>query len=65
MTMENLIEQAADIIISSKMTLALTGAGISVESGIPDFRSAEGLWSKFDPSEYATISAFRNDPAKV
>jgi len=36
-----------------------------VESGIPDFRSAEGLWSKFDPAEYATISAFRSQPEKV
>ena len=47
------------------MTLALTGAGISVESGIPDFRSAQGLWSKYDPSEYATITAFRTAPDKV
>ena len=60
--MEKLIEQAADIIINSKSTIALTGAGISVESGIPDFRSAGGLWEKFDPAEYASISAFRSDP---
>lgn len=58
-------EKAAEIILASKLTLALTGAGISVESGIPDFRSAEGLWSKFDPAEYATIEAFRADPQKV
>ncbi|MEA2039514.1 MAG: NAD-dependent deacylase [Thermodesulfobacteriota bacterium] len=63
--MEKLIEQAADIIIKSKLTLALTGAGISVESGIPDFRSTDGLWSKYDPEEYAAISAFRSDPEKV
>jgi len=63
--MEELIEQAADIIIDSKLTLALTGAGISVESGIPDFRSAGGLWAKFDPAEYASISAFKTDPEKV
>ena len=58
-------EKAAEIILASKLTLALTGAGISVESGIPDFRSAEGLWSKFDPAEYATIEAFRANPQKV
>ena len=58
-------EKAAEIILTSKLTLALTGAGISVESGIPDFRSAEGLWSKFDPAEYATIEAFRANPQKV
>jgi NAD-dependent deacetylase len=63
--MEALIEQAAKVIMNSKLTLALTGAGISVESGIPDFRSAGGLWSKYDPAEYADISAFRADPEKI
>lgn len=63
--MKNLISKAAEMIAGSKLTLALTGAGISVESGIPDFRSAGGLWSKYDPSEYATIHAFRNDPEKI
>jgi NAD-dependent deacetylase len=63
--MEKLINAAADIIVKSDLTLALTGAGISVESGIPDFRSAGGLWSKFDPAEYANISAFRSNPEKV
>lgn len=63
--MENLITQAAEIICNSKLTLALTGAGISVESGIPDFRSAGGLWSKFSPEDYATITAFRENPEKV
>ena len=63
--MHDLIAQAAEILTGSRVTLALTGAGISVESGIPDFRSAGGLWSKYDPAEYATISAFRADPRKV
>ena len=64
-SMIELIRRAAEMIFRSKLTLALTGAGISVESGIPDFRSAGGLWSKYDPSEYATISAFRQNPEKV
>ena len=60
-----LIKRAAKDILNSQKTIALTGAGISVESGIPDFRSAQGLWSKYDPEEYAHISAFRSNPEKV
>jgi NAD-dependent protein deacetylase/lipoamidase len=45
--------------------VVLTGAGVSTESGIPDFRSATGLWAQFDPSEYASLDAFRRDPHKV
>jgi len=63
--MNEMIRAAAEMIFRSKLTLALTGAGISVESGIPDFRSAGGLWSKYDPSEYATITAFRQNPERV
>lgn len=62
---EGLIKRAAKDIVDSRKTIALTGAGISVESGIPDFRSAGGLWSKYDPEEYAHISAFRSNPEKV
>jgi NAD-dependent deacetylase len=62
---DNLIKKAAKDIVDARKTIALTGAGISVESGIPDFRSAGGLWSKYDPEEYAHISAFRSNPAKV
>jgi len=64
-TMDERIDKAADILLRSRSTLALTGAGISVESGIPDFRSSDGLWSRYDPAEYATIEAFRANPQKV
>ena len=60
-----LIQRAAQDILQSKKTIAFTGAGISVESGIPDFRSAEGLWQKYDPEEYAHIHAFYSNPEKV
>jgi len=63
--MREKLEKAADVLVHSRMTIALTGAGISVESGIPDFRSAGGLWEKFDPAEYASIEAFRANPEKV
>jgi NAD-dependent deacetylase len=63
--MNDLIRVAAEMIFNSRLTLALTGAGISVESDIPDFRSAGGLWSKYDPSEYATITAFTQNPERV
>ncbi len=63
--MQELIERAAQALRTSRKTIALTGAGISAESGIPTFRDAGGLWDKYDPEEYATIDAFRRDPAKV
>jgi NAD-dependent deacetylase len=45
--------------------VVLTGAGVSTESGIPDFRSPTGIWARYDPMEYATIEAFDADPEKV
>lgn len=63
--MRDLINEAVQVLYQSKNTIALTGAGISVESGIPDFRSTGGLWSIYDPSDYATIDAFLNNPEKV
>jgi NAD-dependent deacetylase len=61
----DLIRQAAKEILNRGKVVALTGAGISVDSGIPDFRSPGGLWSRFDPMEYAHIEAFRSNPVKV
>src|SRR5919198_4071762 len=56
-------QRLAELIRESKSTVALTGAGISVTSGIPDFRSpGEGLWEKVDPMEVAHIDAWRRDP---
>jgi NAD-dependent deacetylase len=58
-------ERLAELIRESSCTVALTGAGISVPSGIPDFRTpGEGIWEKVDPTEVAHIDAFRRDPAR-
>ncbi len=58
------INRLAGLIKQSSYTLALTGAGISTESGNPDFRSpGTGLWTKFDPVQVATVSALKRDPA--
>ena len=61
----DLIKKTAQAIREAKKGIAFTGAGISVESGIPDFRGPSGLWEKFDPMEYATIEAFCSNPQKV
>ena len=58
-------ERLAGLIAEGQPCVALTGAGISTESGIPDFRSPTGLWATVDPSEYASLTAFRRDPEKV
>jgi NAD-dependent deacetylase len=55
----------AELIRASGSTVALTGAGISVPSGIPDFRTPEtGLWANVDPMEVAHIDVFERDPAR-
>jgi NAD-dependent protein deacetylase/lipoamidase len=55
----------AELVRRRQPCVVLTGAGISTESGIPDFRSATGIWANYDPMEYASIDAFRRDPVKV
>lgn len=60
-----LIERAARLFSDSKYAIALTGAGISTPSGIPDFRSSkDGLWEKYNPMEVASLTAFRVWPEK-
>jgi NAD-dependent deacetylase len=58
------ISEAAQIIKDSNYIVVFSGAGISTESGIEDFRSKGGLWSKFDPSIYASYQHFLQDPSK-
>jgi NAD-dependent deacetylase len=59
------IDRLVELVASRQPCVVLTGAGISTESGIPDFRSSGGIWAQYDPMEYATIDAFLADPVKV
>jgi NAD-dependent protein deacetylase/lipoamidase len=67
--LEYLIRAAAARITASRRTAALTGAGLSAESGIPPFRGgpggAAGLWDRYDPMLYGTLDAFERDPGRV
>lgn len=63
--MSDAYQQAAEALRHARCAVAVTGAGISVESGIPDFRGPAGIWQKYPPEDFATIGAFMRDPAKV
>ena len=56
------IERLAQLIIESKKVIVFTGAGVSTESGIPDFRGPGGIWSRYDPEDF-TIQKFLSGPA--
>lgn len=52
------MKEITDLLVSSKHTIVYTGAGMSTESGLPDFRSkSRGLWEKFNPDELANVNA--------
>jgi len=63
--MDKALRKAARLLRQSGHAFALTGAGLSVASGIPDFRSPGGLWSRHDPMEVATAEALRLAPRRV
>ncbi|HEU5063920.1 MAG TPA: NAD-dependent protein deacylase, partial [Solirubrobacterales bacterium] len=59
------VERLAELLGRSRRAVALTGAGVSVPSGIPDFRTPEtGLWAKVDPMEVAHIGVFEREPER-
>ncbi len=59
------LQELVGLVQERQPCVVLTGAGISTESGIPDFRSPTGIWAQYDPMEYASIDAFLADPVKV
>ena len=58
------IRKASELLLKSKNAVVLTGAGISTESGIPDFRGESGIWEKYKPEIYGSIQSFLRDPSK-
>ena len=59
------VQRLAELVVDAECVVALTGAGVSVPSGIPDFRSpGTGLWERVDPMEVAHIDVFRSDPGR-
>lgn len=65
MTEKETINRIIEILLVSDNVTVLTGAGVSAESGIATFRDPDGLWSKFNPKELASIDGFLNNPERV
>lgn len=59
--LEALIGRAAEIIVSSERVVVFTGAGVSTESGIPDFRGPDGVWTKYNPADF-TFDKYLSNP---
>jgi len=59
-----MIDQLAQWLENARHGVAITGAGVSTESGIPDFRSDTGMWTDVDPMDVASVNGFRDDPAR-
>jgi NAD-dependent deacetylase len=59
-SLDALAQEAAELIMAARRLVVFTGAGISTESGIPDFRSPGGIWSRFDPEDF-TYQKFTTD----
>lgn len=61
---EQKINEISKLLLNSSSTIALTGAGISTNSGIPEFRGKEGIWKKYSIKKFGTFESFQRDPMK-
>ena len=62
--MDAQLDRAADMVATAGRVVVFTGAGISTESGIPDFRSPTGLWARYDPADFSFPSFMRSEDAR-
>src|SRR5689334_1527888 len=65
MSIAELLEEHKQVFENADRIVVFTGAGISAESGVPTFRSPDGIWAKFKPEELANINAFMANPDRV
>src|SRR4029079_11298553 len=62
--MEARLDRAAELVAAAGRVVAFTGAGVSTESGIPDFRSPTGLWARYDPDDFSYPNFMRSEEAR-
>ena len=65
MQSRDIIKEAVEYLKEAESLLVLTGAGVSVECGIPTFRGKDGLWNRYNPAELASITALNSNPERV
>jgi NAD-dependent protein deacetylase/lipoamidase len=58
------LDRAAELLATTGRIVAFTGAGVSTESGIPDFRSPTGLWARYDPDDFSYPNFMRSEDAR-
>lgn len=62
--MDDLIERAAELVATTGPLVVFTGAGVSTESGIPDFRSPSGIWARYDPDDFSFQNFVRSEDGR-